>query len=75
MASDELGLSKKSLANKLGVSVSSLYYKPKKPQADWNLKNQIEKVLHEHPSYGHKRLAVASGYKELGTCYKVNAKS
>lgn len=56
---DELGLSKRSLAEKLGMSVSSLYYKPKKPQSDWNLKNRIEQVLHQHPGYGHKRLAVA----------------
>lgn len=61
VASEDLGLSKKALAARLGVSVSSLYYRPKKPQADWNLKNQIEKVLRDHPSYGHKRLAVAMG--------------
>jgi putative transposase len=57
-AGEELGLSKKELANKLSVSISSLYYKPVKPQKDWLLKNQIEKVLHEHPSYGYRRIAL-----------------
>lgn len=49
---------KKELAMKLGVSRSMLYYKPKQPSKDWQLKCEIEKVLREHPSYGHKRLAI-----------------
>ena len=49
---------KKDLAMKLGVSRSSLYYVPKKPSKDWALKCAMERVLHEHPSYGHKRLAL-----------------
>lgn len=57
-AADDLGLSKKELAAKLDVSISSLYYKPVKPQKDWLLKNQIEQVLHEHPSYGYRRVAL-----------------
>lgn len=57
-AASEKSLTKVSLAKQQGISVSSLYYKPKLPRKDWNLKNQIEKVLHEHPSYGHKRLAI-----------------
>lgn len=28
------------------------------PGKDWQLKCEIEKVLREHPSYGHRRLAL-----------------
>lgn len=45
------------LARELGVARSSLYYQPKLPEKDWQLKAQIEQVLHEHPSYGHRRIA------------------
>jgi transposase InsO family protein len=48
---------KQELASKLGLARSSLYYKPKLPAKDWRLKQQIEQVLHDHPSYGHKRIA------------------
>lgn len=47
------------LARTLGVSGSSLYYRRKKPERDWSLKIRIEEVLHEHPSYGSRRLALA----------------
>ena len=47
------------LAKSLGVSRASLYYEPTLPQKDWLLKIRIEQTLHEHPSYGHKRLAPA----------------
>ena len=57
-ASQEKPLTKTSLAKQQGICLSSLYYKPKLPQKDWFLKNQIEQVLHQHPSYGHKRLAL-----------------
>lgn len=50
--------SKQELAKSLGVSRASLYYKPKMPEKDWKLKTQIEKTLQQHPSYGHKRLAL-----------------
>lgn len=49
---------KTALAKSLGISRSLLYYQPKKPPKDWRLKQEIEKVLREFPSYGHKRLAV-----------------
>ena len=52
-------LSRSALAKERGISISSLYYKPRKPSKDWHLKNQIEKVLHEDPSYGHRRIAMA----------------
>jgi len=42
----------------VNLSRSTLYYHPKQPDKDWLLKCQIEEVLHEYPSYGHKRLAL-----------------
>ena len=57
-AVDKPAFTKTRLAKDLGISRSSLYYQPIKPQQDWHLKNQIELVLHAHPSYGHKRLAL-----------------
>lgn len=57
-ATKEKPLSKTALAKQQGISLSSLYYRPKLPKKDWLLKNRIEGVLHEHPSYGHKRIAL-----------------
>lgn len=48
---------KKELAARLGVSVSSLYYKPKRPAIDEEVKLQIEAVMAQNPTYGHKRIA------------------
>jgi transposase InsO family protein len=45
-------------ARELGVARSTLYYKPKKPDKDWQLKCQIEEVLRAHPSYGSPRIAL-----------------
>jgi len=45
------------LAAELGVARSSLYYEPKLPEKDWQLKIAIEQVLRDHPSYGHRRIA------------------
>lgn len=52
---------KKSLAQKLGISRSSLYYKPKKPPKDAALKKEIETVMRDHRAYGHRRVALALG--------------
>lgn len=41
------------------VSKSSLYYKSKKYEEDLKVKEKIEKVWNDFPSYGHKRLATA----------------
>ena len=49
---------KSALARELGVSRSSLYYHPKKPDKDWQLKCEIEKILRNFPAYGHRRLAI-----------------
>lgn len=51
------GITKTALAREQGISRTSLYYQPKQPAKDWLLKNQIEQVLKEHPSYGHRRIA------------------
>lgn len=44
-------------AREIGVSRGSLYYKPKIPDRDWRVKCQIETVLRDNPSYGHRRIA------------------
>lgn len=44
-------------ARELGVSRSTLYYTPTKPDKDWALKCRIEEVLRLHPSYGSRRVA------------------
>jgi len=49
---------KTQLARKLGVSRSSLYYKPIREVLDLELKRQIESVMVDHPDYGHKRIAL-----------------
>lgn len=48
---------KTKLAKRLGISRSSLYYKPKRPEIDLEIKSQIESVLTDNPAYGHKRIA------------------
>lgn len=53
-----VGLSKATTAKQVGVSRSSLYYKPKKPDKDWLLKQRIEEVLRQHPSYGSRRVSI-----------------
>jgi putative transposase len=53
--------SKTELAQKLGVSRSSLYYKAKRDTHDEEMKKQILIVLGLHPSYGHKRIALEFG--------------
>lgn len=47
------------LHKELGISKSTLYYKRKQPLKDWRTKQLIETVMHEHPSYGSERLAIA----------------
>ena len=45
------------VSREAGVYRGFWYYKPKKPDRDWALKCQIEKVLRAHPSYGSRRIA------------------
>lgn len=51
-------VTKTELAASLGISRSSLYYQPKMPTLDLEMKSQIESVLIDNPSYGHKRIAI-----------------
>ena len=48
---------KTEMARRLGISRSSLYYKPKRPEIDLEVKAQIESVIGDNPAYGHKRIA------------------
>jgi putative transposase len=54
-------ISKLTICNKMAVSNSSLYYKPKLPAKDLELKKQIEAVLLEHKAYGYRRIAIHLG--------------
>lgn len=68
---------KTEIAKSLGVSRSSLYYKPKKPDRDLETKNLILKVMAKHKSYGHKRIAIelaANKKKILRVMKKFNLK-
>ena len=49
---------KVALARELGISRAALYYKPKKPSTDEELKQKILSVMQEHPAYGHRRIAI-----------------
>lgn len=40
------------------MSRTSVYYKQKKPDKDWKTKQMIEVCLRDHPTYGHKRIAL-----------------
>lgn len=59
MAINKTKITKRELSKQLGVSVSSLYYKPKRDLIDNEVKCQIEAVLADNPAYGHKRIALA----------------
>lgn len=45
----------------IGYSRSHQYYEHKQPAKDWYTKQLIEATLRDHPSYGHKRLAIHLG--------------
>jgi len=57
----KLNTTKTALAEKLGISRSSLYYRPKKPLQDDVLKAEIETVMSDNKAYGHRRIAMALG--------------
>jgi putative transposase len=42
----------------IGYSRSHHYYHHRQPAKDWQTKQFIETALRDHPSYGHKRLAI-----------------
>jgi putative transposase len=52
-------ISKAELARRLGISRASLYYKPKIPDKDEQLRQAIEIVMINNPGYGHRRIALA----------------
>jgi len=52
------GANKSELARVMGISRAMLYYKHKRPAVDEEVKKQIESVLTDNPSYGHKRIAI-----------------
>lgn len=56
---EEKALSKSELARRLGVARSTLYYKPKRPQLDEQLRLEIEAVMVKNHGYGHRRVADA----------------
>lgn len=45
----------------IGFSRTHQYYEHRQPAKDWRTKQLIETVLRDHPSYGHKRLAIHLG--------------
>jgi len=47
------------LAKKLNISRGMLYYQPKRPALDERVRVLILEILSAHPSYGHKRIALA----------------
>jgi transposase InsO family protein len=42
----------------IGFSRTHQYYHHRQPEKDWETKQLIETTLRDHPSYGHKRLAL-----------------
>jgi hypothetical protein len=51
-------MTKKQMAQKLWVSRSSLYYRPKRPPHDLATRELIEKIMREHLAYGHRKIAL-----------------
>ncbi len=52
-------VTKTELAQKIGVSRASLYWKSKIDAKDKLLLPKIKEIMSENPSYGHKRIAIA----------------
>ena len=52
-------IAKTKLAQELGISRASLYYRPRKPAQDEALKQKIVAVMADHPAYGQRRVALA----------------
>lgn len=59
--------SKAAMARKLDVSRQSLYYRPKKPKEDTEIKEKILVLREEHPAYGHRRMALFLGLNRKRT--------
>jgi putative transposase len=54
-------MSKGQIAKQLGLARSTLYYQSRLSVKDEQLRQDIMSVLHLHPSYGHRRLAIHLG--------------
>lgn len=55
---------KSTLARRLGIARSTLYYRSKKTDADEEARTLIEEVMIGNPAYGHKRIALALGWNK-----------
>jgi len=53
----EMEMSTRAKARALGIARSTLFYRTKKPDRDWELKCGIEEALREFPAYGFRHLA------------------
>ena len=51
-------MTKTAIAKQLGIARSTLYYQPRLAIKDEQLRQDIMQVLHLHPSYGYRRLAI-----------------
>lgn len=54
-------LNKAIICDRIEIAASSLYYQPKLPTKDLELKRQIEAVILEHKAYGYRRIAIHLG--------------
>ena len=52
---------KSAITEQIGISRQNLYYQPRLPAKDLELKNKIEAVILEHKAYGYRRIAIALG--------------
>ena len=52
------------LAKRLGIARSTLYYKSKKKDSDEEARTFIEEVMIGNPAYGHKRIALELGWNK-----------
>ncbi|TAL50894.1 IS3 family transposase [Patescibacteria group bacterium] len=51
-------LTKAAQARSLGISRQALYYQPRQQKKDEMLRDEILAICQEHPTYGHKRVAM-----------------
>ena len=55
---------KSTLAKRLGIARSTLYYKSKKMDTDEKARTSIEEVMIGNPAYGHRRVAIELGWNK-----------
>jgi transposase InsO family protein len=55
---------KSTLAKRLGIARSTLYYKSKKKDEDETARTLIEEVMMSNPAYGHRRIAIELGWNK-----------